>query len=566
MLRELHIKNIAVIEETSVEFNEGFQALTGETGAGKSILIDSIGMALGGRTSRELIRTGADWAAVDTAFEIDNEETMKNLSELGIDCEDGTVVISRKIYADGKSRCHINGRLTPLNVVREAGALLLTIHGQNDNQSILSPKTHIKFVDEYGNNDALLEEYRKQFSAVREIKTSLAALESDEREKDKLIELLTFQTEEISAAKLKSGEEEELEERRSLLQNAEEISDAAQGAYYALQGLDEGGGACDYVAEALRKLEAAKDFAPKLSECYDTLSSVMADMDDAKHELYVFADGVEYDRAELDNIESRLSLIFNLKRKYGATVDDILEYGEKSAERLAAIQKSDERRAELKAELEEQLGILSEIASRLTSARVEAALKLQESIMNELADLDMQKMRFSAEIGHLTEADGSTRYTADGCDSVEFLISANPGEALKPLSKIASGGEMSRIMLAIKSVLSDTDSVETMIFDEIDTGVSGRAAQKIAEKMGKLAKVRQILCITHLAQIAAMADDQYLIEKNTEGDKTSTTVSSVTGEARRVELARIIGGVKVTELTLNAAQEMLDMAEEYKRG
>lgn len=565
MLRELHIKNIAVIEETSVEFNEGFQALTGETGAGKSILIDSIGMALGSRTSRELIRTGAEWAAVDIAFEIDNEETVQNLSELGIDCEDGTVVISRKIYADGKSKCHINGRLTPLNVVREAGALLLTIHGQNDNQSILSPKTHIKFVDEYGSNDALLEEYREQFSAVREIKTSLATLESDEREKDKLIELLTFQTEEISAAKLKSGEEEELEERRSLLQNAEEISDAAQGAYYALQGSDEGGGACDYVAEALRKLEAAKDFAPKLSECYDTLSSVMADMDDAKHELYVFADGVEYDRAELDNIESRLSLIFNLKRKYGATVDDILEYGEKSAERLAAIQKSDERRAELKAELEEQLGILSEIASRLTSARVEAALKLQESIMNELADLDMQKMRFSAEIGHLTEADGSTRFTADGCDSVEFLISANPGEALKPLSKIASGGEMSRIMLAIKSVLSDTDSVETMIFDEIDTGVSGRAAQKIAEKMGKLAKVRQILCITHLAQIAAMADDQYLIEKNTEGDKTSTTVSSVTGEARRVELARIIGGVKVTELTLNAAQEMLDMAEEYKR-
>lgn len=566
MLRELHIKNIAVIEETSVEFNEGFQALTGETGAGKSILIDSIGMALGGRTSRELIRTGADWAAVDTAFEVDNDETVKNLSELGIDCEDGTVVISRKIYADGKSRCHINGRLTPLNVVREAGALLLTIHGQNDNQSILSPKTHIKFVDEYGNNYALLEEYRKQFSAVREIKTSLAALESDEREKDKLIELLTFQTEEISAARLKSGEEEELEERRSLLQNAEEISDAAQGAYYALQGSDEGGGACDYVAEALRKLEAAKDFAPKLSECYETLSSVMADMDDAKHELYVFADGVGYDRSELDNIESRLSLIFNLKRKYGKTVDEILEYGEKSAERLAAIQKSDERRAELKAELDKQLGILSEIASRLTSARVEAALKLQESIMNELADLDMQKMRFSAEIGHLTEADGSTKFTADGCDSVEFLISANPGEALKPLSKIASGGEMSRIMLAIKSVLSDTDSVETMIFDEIDTGVSGRAAQKIAEKMGKLARVRQILCITHLAQIAAMADDQYLIEKNTDGDKTSTTVSGVTGEARRVELARIIGGVKVTELTLNAAQEMLDMAEEYKRG
>lgn len=566
MLRELHIKNVAVIEETLVEFNEGFQALTGETGAGKSILIDSIGMALGGRTSRELIRTGADWAAVDAAFEIDNEGTIENLSELGIDCEDGTVVISRKIYADGKSRCHINGRLTPLNVVREAGALLLTIHGQNDNQSILSPKTHIKFVDEFGNNGALIDEYREQYSKVRDIKTSLAALESDEREKDKLIELLTFQTEEIAAAKLKSGEEEELEERRSLLQNAEEISDAAQGAYYALQGSDNEGGACDLVAEALRKLEAAKEFVPKLSECYDVLSSVMADMDDVKHELHNFADGVEYDRGELDETESRLNLIFNLKRKYGATVDDVIEYGEKSAERLAAIRKSDERRAELKAELEEQLGILAEIASRLTAARVDAALRLQESIMNELADLDMHKMRFSAEIDRLTEADGSTKYTNDGCDRVEFLISANPGEALKPLSKIASGGEMSRIMLAIKSVLSDTDSVETMIFDEIDTGVSGRAAQKIAEKMGKLAKVRQILCITHLAQIAAMADNQYLIEKHTDGDKTRTEVTPVYGEERCVELARIIGGVKVTELTLNAAREMLDMAEEYKRG
>ena len=428
---------------------------------------------------------------------------------------------------------------------------------------------HIKFVDEYGSNADLLDEYGKQYEIVRGLKTELAALESDEREKDKLIELLSFQTDEIEAAKLKSGEEEELEERRSFLQNAETIFDAAEGAYYALSGSDDGEGiergACDELAEALRCLERAIDYAPKLSECYDTLSSVMADMDDVRHELREFSDRTEYDRGELDGIEGRLSLIFNLKRKYGSTVDEIIEYGEKSKERLLSIQRSDERRTEIKEELKKQTEILGGIAERLTKARVDAALRLQESIMNELADLDMQKMRFSAEITPLTDSDGEVKYTPNGCDSVEFLISANPGEELKPLSKIASGGEMSRIMLAVKSVLSDTDNVEAMIFDEIDTGVSGRAAQRIAEKMGKLARTRQILCITHLAQIAAMADYQYLIEKHTEGDSTKTTVSLVTDERRREELARIIGGVKVTELTLNAAQEMLDMAAEQKK-
>lgn len=566
MLRELHIKNVAIIEETSVEFNEGFQALTGETGAGKSILIDSINMALGGRSNRELIRTGAEFASVDLAFEIESDDTIQNLAELGIDCEDKTVVISRKIQADGKSKCHINGRLTPLNVVREAGALLITIHGQNDNQSILSPKMHIRFVDEYGNNFKLLEEYRTQYEKVREIKTEIAALESDEREKDKLIELLTFQTDEITEAKLKSGEEEDLEERRNFLQNTEQLSESAEGAYYALYGCEDGseGGACDKVAEALKHLETVRGIVPKLDEFCDTLSSVKADMDDVMHELRSFSDTVEYDRDELDSIESRLSLIFNLKRKYGNTVDEIIEYGEKSLARLNDITKSDEKREELKVRLLQELEILDEIASRLTKSRVEAALTLQECIMNELADLDMQKMRFSAEITKLKESDGNTKYTYDGCDNVEFLISPNPGEDLKPLAKIASGGEMSRIMLAVKSVLSDTDNIETMIFDEIDTGVSGRAAQKIAEKMSDLAKGRQILCITHLAQIAAMADSQYLIEKHSDEGKTATTVECIDGEKRIQELARIMGGVMVTDLTLNAAQEMLDMALEYK--
>ncbi len=565
MLRELHIKNVAVIEEVTVEFENGFQTLTGETGAGKSILIDSINMALGGRGSRDIVRTGTDYAQVDLAFEVEDDEVLGCLSELGIDCEDGTVLISRRLQPDGKSRSHINGKLTPLNVVREVGELLLTIHGQNDNQSILSPKTHLKFVDEYGNHGELLDEYKEQFAAVKKIRTMLSELEADEHGKSELIELLSFQVDEIDAAKLKPGEEEELEERRSFLQNAEQLAEDAGGAYYALHGGDEeSNGALDGLSEALRLLDEAKEFDSRLSPHYDTLSSVIADVEDVMHELRIYTDGVDYSQEELDNTESRLSLIYSLKRKYGSTVEEVLDYAQKSRERLAAIESSDERRAELTAQLSEETEKLSEIAKRLTKARVSAALDLQERIMNELADLDMQKMRFSAEVSMIEETDGSPKYGSDGCDNVEFMISANPGESLKPLAKIASGGEMSRIMLAIKSVLSDSDKVETMIFDEIDTGVSGRAAQKIAEKMGMLAKKRQILCITHLAQIAAMADRHYIIEKNSDEGSTRTTVRPIEGEERIQELARIIGGVIVTELTLSAAREMLDMAEAYK--
>ena len=431
MLRELHIKNVAVIEEVTVEFENGFQTLTGETGAGKSILIDSINMALGGRGSRDIVRTGTDYAQVDLAFEVEDDEVLGCLSELGIDCEDGTVLISRRLQPDGKSRSHINGKLTPLNVVREVGELLLTIHGQNDNQSILSPKTHLKFVDEYGNHGELLDEYKEQFAAVKKIRTMLSELEADEHGKSELIELLSFQVDEIDAAKLKPGEEEELEERRSFLQNAEQLAEDAGGAYYALRGGDEeSNGALDGLSEALRLLDEAKEFDSRLSPHYDTLSSVIADVEDVMHELRIYTDGVDYSQEELDNTESRLSLIYSLKRKYGSTVEEVLDYAQKSRERLAAIESSDERRAELTAQLSEETEKLSEIAKRLTKARVSAALDLQERIMNELADLDMQKMRFSAEVSMIEETDGSPKYGSDGCDNVEFMISANPGDPL----------------------------------------------------------------------------------------------------------------------------------------
>ncbi len=565
MLRELHIKNIAVIEEAAIEFEGGFQTLTGETGAGKSILIDSINMALGGRGSKDLIRTGADFATVDLAFEIENPKTAEKLTELGIDCDDFTIVISRKLFPDGKSRSHINGRLTPLNVVREAGELLLTIHGQNDNQSILSPKSHLNLVDEYGNSAELLLEYKNQYRLLKDIKSAIDELDTDENEKERIVELLSFQVQEIDSAKLKPDEEESLEQRRTFLQNAERIMTSAGGAYYALHGGDESdNGAYDNVAKAVHNLELIKEYDPRLCGYYDTLSSVMADLEDVTHELRSYTDGIDYSQAELDEAESRLSLIYSLKRKYGNSIAEILEYADTSRNRLLAIEKGDEKRAELEAELSACQEVLTQIAEKLSNKRMSAALGLQERIMNELSDLDMQKMRFSVSVSPLTEADGSAKFTSNGCDNIEFLISANPGEALKPLAKIASGGEMSRIMLAIKSVLSDSDNVEALIFDEIDTGVSGRAAQKIAEKMGKLASKRQLLCITHLAQIAAMADCHYLIEKNTYDDTTKTTVRRCEGEERKGELARIIGGVMVTDLTLQAAQEMLDMASAYK--
>ena len=565
MLRELHIKNVAVIEEVTIEFNNGFQALTGETGAGKSILIDSINMALGGRGNRELIRTGAEFASVDLAFEIEDRETIERLEELGIDCEDFMIAISRRIFPDGKSKCHINGRLTPLNVVKEAGELLLTIHGQNDNQSILSPKSHIRFVDEYAGTRALLDEYREQYELLKKIKASLKELDTDESEKERLVELLSFQINEIDGAKLKADEEDVLLERRAFLQNAEQIAESAGGAYYALHGSDESNnGACDAVGDALRKLEMVREYDTRLDGFYNTLSSVMADMEDVTYELHSYIGGVDYSQTELDATEERLSVIADLKRKYGQSIEQILEFAEKSRARLETIEKSDEKRAELLQSLEIETKKLAEISGRLTKARMDAAIRLQESVMNELADLDMQKMRFSVSVSMISDETGEQKFTPDGCDFVEFLISANPGEELKPLSKIASGGEMSRIMLAIKSVLSDTDNVETLIFDEIDTGVSGRAAQKIAEKMGMLAKKRQLLCITHLAQIAAMADHHYLIEKTSGEDITRTTVCEVSGEERITELARIVGGVMVTELTASAAREMLDMATEYK--
>ncbi len=561
MLRELHIKNVAVIEEITVDFFSGFHVLTGETGAGKSILIDSIHMGLGGRTSKDLIRTGAESATVDLCFEV-NSAAAKGIEELGVDTEDGMLYISRKLDTDGKSKCRINGRMVPLSQLKEAAAYLLTIHGQNDNQSLLDPKTHLQFVDRFGKNTDLLARYRAQYQKVLDCEKRLDSLVTDEKEKAYRVDLLRFQIQEITAANLTDGEEEELLQRQEYLSHFEQIAQSGSGAYEALYGA-ESAAAYDQVSYALHQLEDVRRLDETLEGYYQTLHSVLADLEDVTHELKSYMEQVEFDPSELEQIGDRLQLIAGLKRKYGGTTADLLAYLEKAEEELSGIENSDALRETLTKELEKEKAVLGDLAKELTLRRTETAKDLQIKIMEELYDLDMQKMRFSVGIEPI-QKDGAPHFTADGCDRVEFFISGNPGEPLKPLAKIASGGEMSRIMLAIKSVFADGDVVETLIFDEIDTGVSGRAAQKIAEKLCMLAKHHQILCITHLAQIAGMADVHYLIEKHSDQESTATSVRQLDETERKAELARIIGGVKVTDLTMQAAQEMLNLAAAVK--
>lgn len=562
MLRELHIKNVAVIEDVTVTFEDGFHVLTGETGAGKSILIDSINMALGERTDRDLIRTGAESASVDAVFE-PGEEARKKLLELDIETEDGLLYISRQISMDGKSRCRLNGHMVPLGQLKEAAVLLLSIHGQNDNQSILSPKTHLDFLDSYGNCRRELEQYQEQYHKVLKIRKELSQLVTDEAEKERRLDLLKHQINEISAAALKDGEEEELLERREYLSHFETIIENTEKAYQALYGDESSESAYDQVSGGVHYLEKVAELDETLNGFYQTLCSVLADVEDVTRDLKSYLGNIDLEPGELDALEERLQVISDLKRKYGGSIAEVKTYLSTAESELAKIEDCDAERERLQTLLDKEEETVYAFAEELSKARQKKAVSLQTAIMNELADLDMQKMRFSVSVELMME-DEKPYYTKTGFDRVEFLISPNPGEALKPLTKIASGGEMSRIMLAIKSVLADNDPVDTMIFDEIDTGVSGRAAQRIAEKICMLAKNHQILCITHLAQIAGMADVHFYIEKNSDDEHTRTTVTPLSNDERKQELARIIGGVKITDLTLQAAQEMLDMASLVK--
>lgn len=554
MLKELYIKNIAVIEEVRINFEDGFNVLTGETGAGKSILIDSINMAIGARTSKDLVRTGCDKAVVSACFSA-GEKINAFLEENGIETDEESVILSRQLTKDAKSTSRINGMTVTGSILKEAGRLLIDIHGQNDNYFLLSNKYHISYLDDYAGLKKEKEAYLEKYQKLREVNKKIKELLQNDEDKEKRAELLSFQINEIDSAKLKKGESEELSQRISYLANIEKIASAAAKAHEALYEGERS--AYDFVKDAERALNAAGDYEKGLLDAAARLESAALEIEDISSYLSSYLQDAEFDEKEFDALNFRLDTINELKRKYKASEEEILKYRDKIAEELSELSLSGETLKKLQNEallLEKETLILAE---NLHQKREKAAERLAKEVMSELSDLDMPKVVFKVEIT-------KKELSETGFDEAEFKLSANPGEEPRPLSKIASGGELSRIMLALKSIFSDTDTAETLIFDEIDTGVSGRAAQKIAEKLSRLSRKKQVFSITHLAQIASMADCHYLIKKTLNNDRTATNVTLLGEEGRTAELARIIGGAYITDLTLKNAEEMLTLAKEVK--
>ena len=555
MLERLHIKNVAVIDEAEIEFNNGFNVLTGETGAGKSIIIDSINMVLGERTSKNLIRNGEKKAVVEALFYINNRSVLEKLEEKGIEAEDGMLLLYRDVNTEGKSICKINGSMTTAASMREIAGILINIHGQNDNQLLLTPSAHIDFLNDYADISNDLTAYRAEHQKVNELQDRINSINFDEREKERQIDLYTFQIDEINSANLTEGEDEKLSERKKFISSIGRIAEVINSSHSALYEND--GNIYDSLSNVVDNLFSVSEYDTQIKEMYERLNSTAIEINDIIYQIRDYRDSIEFDESELDEIEARLDTINTLKRKYGSTIEDILSYRDDITEKLNGIIKSDEEIIELNRELEIAEKARKELAAVLTSERRKSAEELSIKICSELSDLDMSRVKFAVNI---TECN----FNNNGCDNVEFMISVNEGEPLKPISKIASGGEMSRIMLAIKSIFSDTDPVDTLIFDEIDTGVSGRAAQKIAEKINKISLNKQVLCITHLAQIAAMADTHFLIEKTVADGRTYTKVTPLDEKMRQNELARIIGGAQITDITVKAAAEMIEMADNIR--
>ncbi len=560
MLTSLHIKNIAVIDEVHIDFTEGFNVLTGETGAGKSIIIDAINMVLGQRTSRELIRTGAQKAVVEAIFFINDTEILARLSEMGIEAEDGGLLIYRDLSVDGRGNARINGMLATAGMLKEASKHLINIHGQQDNQSLLSPASHLEYLDSFARCTQLRAQYKEAYDKAAAIEKQIQNAAMDESEKAQRIDILQYQISEINSARLKADEERQLTERRDFLGGVGEITAAVENARSVLYGGDgDAPSVHDMLSGVVSEFSHVARYDDTLSQFHNTLAAISIDLDDVIDQIRDYAEAFDFSPDELDRIESRLDVIHSLKRKYGKSVEEILAYAAEKQEELERITQNAEYIAGLQKALDAALDVQCSLAGQLTEIRTSAAKTLSDKISSVLQELDMHKVSFRVDIA-------KGRYTSAGCDDVEFLISANVGEPPKPLSRIASGGEMSRIMLAIKTILSDDDSVPTLIFDEIDTGVSGRAAQKIAQKLFALSRKKQVLCITHLAQIASMARTHFLIEKGMTDTATTTDVLPLSGDDRVAELARIIGGTHITGLTLQNAREILQLAEEYQVG
>ena len=558
MLQDLHIENIAVIEKADVSFTPGLNILTGETGAGKSIVIDALYAVMGARTSRELVRTGAEKAVATATFE--SARTEKWLTENEIDC-DGELILQRRVTGEGKSSCRVSGEPVTAAQLRELSALLLDIHGQNDGRQLMDETRHREYLDAFGTDPAALAAFAAEYEKYAAIRKEQKRLSMDEAEKERLSEDLRATIAELDSAELKEGEEEKLSARRELLRNSEKLTESLRAAYDALYDGEQN--AVSLAESAAAEAERAARYSEELSDVPKTVKDAAFSLRDAAETIHDFLDSLDFSPEEYDRLEGRLAALRRLEKRYGCTTDtELIEKLQKSSERLGELEYAGDRLEKLDKELSAQIGATRAAAEKLTARRRKAADELQSRIEAELKALSMPSVQFIVDI---TPIDNPNGFDRTGADEIRFLMSANRGEKPGPISKIASGGELARIMLAMKNVFSEKDGIETLVFDEIDTGVSGVAAQRVGEKLAELSKTKQVLCVTHLPQIAAMADTHFLIEKAERDGRTFTSVTRLDRAGRAHELARLHGGENITETTLKSAEEQLEAAESFKK-
>ncbi len=553
MLKSLHIENIAVVKNADIDFNFGFTVLTGETGAGKSVMIDSINMLTGAKVSRDVIRTGEDFALSEAVFDGLSAEVTEKLSELGIDCDDGEIIVSCKLSVDGKTVNRINGRSVTRTILRDIAKQLISIHGQNDSKVLFNKTAYFDLLDSYGDCFAELNTYREIYRSLEEIKRKLSALNTDEEEKARRRDMLEYQIKDIDSKKLKDGEEEALEVEKIRLKNIEKINKHINFADRVLSGGERGGDVSYMLSRASESLHKIADVVPGAAPLAEKLMEMSYEVADIADEVKSLSDmdGEDAD-ARLDKIESRLEVISSLKRRYGKDIKTILEFREKAVNELDSIELSDEHAEKYREEINKLEKDAGKAAKVLSDKRKKAAKSASEKIMDTLAYLDMPKVKFSVDV----LADDSL--SQFGCDKIEFLVATNPGEPMMPMSDIASGGEMARIMLAIKSVLNEKDGVACSVYDEIDTGISGKTSRKIGVKLHSIAENSQVICVTHSAQIATLADNHFLISKKEIDGRAYTSIKALSYEERIDEAARILGGINITEAQRQAARDMLD--------
>ncbi len=569
MLIHLEIRNIALIDKVNIEFGKGLNILSGETGAGKSIVIDSINAILGGRVYKELIRTGTEKASIQGVFQVESEKINEVLLEYGLEHEeDNTLIISRQFNFSGKNTCRINGKIVTVSMLKEIGELLIDVHGQHDNQSLLKTEGHIELLDLFGGEKIL--QLKKKYESIlieyKDIKKRLADLSGDDKERERKVDLLKFQVDEIQKANLKINEDVDLESQRLVLSNAEKIIKSLSTSYGQLcSESNYKSNALDIINDAVNQLLEIKEINESYGEILKRLEDIVIQLEDITQDIRRERDSLEFEPEVLTEVEERLDLIYKMKRKYGDTIKDIIEYGQKKKLELKEIINSEEVIGNLKLDLRKVRVDLINIAKEITSERRKAAEILESRIVQELSNLEMRQVQFKVDIDQENTLEAKKiKFYINGIDKVEFFISPNAGEPLKPLSKIASGGEMSRVMLGIKTVLAKVDKIPTLIFDEIDTGVSGKAAQKVGEKLSFISRNHQVICITHLAQIASLSDQHFLIEKYSREQSTCTEVKKLSGENLKVEIARILGGANISNNTLKLAGEMLNNAKKFK--